>query len=476
MAAGKGCGMTITASGRSSGVSMLILACVLALPVAGGCSQAGVTGAVPENPAGGGAGTPSTQPNQGRAGLDLTQLLVWAKQDHSEIVRRGATSNYRMVQTYYDRSGRRIDDLKLGYLFHGVWWCQFEISEGLVRVDSDDERNLIGYADTAGRVVIPFQYYSAAPFHDGRAVVAVNDSNDYRKRKGGLIDRQGQWVVPAGEYKELKFAGQGRWKFQIPAARRGEAIVKTDIEDKDDGLWGYLDANGSAVVKPVLFSAGRVDDGVSVVSDANEAWIMDLRGKKAGELPDSLYAAEDFSCGRALLSILTGKQKPARVGIFGSTGATQRDFRDGFIDRRGKMVIPARYIAAGSFTEGLAPVSNSKGARFTDSEDEQFSSAVDDPEHADPNQRWGFIDTEGRLVIPMKFDQVSQFREGLARARQGRKWGFIDRTGTFVVPPVYEWVMSFGNGVAMVVKDGMIFLVDKKGKVIVNTGSGYAVF
>jgi hypothetical protein len=459
--------MTITASGRSSGVSMLILACVLALPVAGGCSQAGVTGAVPENPAGSGAGTPSTQPNQGRAGLDLTQLLVWAKQDHSEIVRRGATSNYRMVQTYYDRSGRRIDDLKLGYLFHGVWWCQFEISEGLVRVDSDDERNLIGYADTAGRVVIPFQYYSAAPFHDGRAVVAVNDSNDYRKRKGGLIDRQGQWVVRAGKYHDLKFAGQGRWAFMELGERHG----------KPGGPWGYLDANGNVVVDSVLTHEGRYDGGVSLVRDANGWQIMDRNGKiVTSHLPDNLDSAEDFSCGRALVFILTGKRRPAPAGIFGNSTEMQSDTRAGFMDGQGRMAIPARYIAAGSFTEGLAPVSNSKGARFTDSEDEQFSSAVDDPEHADPNQRWGFIDTEGRLVIPMKFDQVSQFREGLARARQGRKWGFIDRTGTFVVPPVYEWVMSFGNGVAMVVKDGMIFLVDKKGKVIVNTGSGYAVF
>jgi hypothetical protein len=44
----------------------------------------------------------------------------------------------------------------------------------------------------------------------------------------------------------------------------------------------------------------------------------------------------------------------------------------------------------------------------------------------------GYIDRSGKFVIEPKFDFASEFKNGLAKVRQGKIWGYIDRTGKYV--------------------------------------------
>ena len=43
--------------------------------------------------------------------------------------------------------------------------------------------------------------------------------------------------------------------------------------------------------------------------------------------------------------------------------------------------------------------------------------------------KWGYIDSSGKLVINPQFDEARGFSEGLARINQGGKWGYIDTSG-----------------------------------------------
>jgi hypothetical protein len=51
------------------------------------------------------------------------------------------------------------------------------------------------------------------------------------------------------------------------------------------------------------------------------------------------------------------------------------------------------------------------------------------------DNKWGYIDKTGRLIIPFQFDTADYFSEGLAAVGIGEKTGYIDKTGKFVVPP-----------------------------------------
>jgi len=65
-------------------------------------------------------------------------------------------------------------------------------------------------------------------------------------------------------------------------------------------------------------------------------------------------------------------------------------------------------------------------------------------ETAEQNYEWGFIDKTGKLVIPLVYDWVWDFSEGLAVVVQNGKCGFIDKTGEVVIPfGVYDDVFDF---------------------------------
>ena len=69
----------------------------------------------------------------------------------------------------------------------------------------------------------------------------------------------------------------------------------------------------------------------------------------------------------------------------------------------------AKFLGAGHFSEGLAPVQTEDG--------------------------WGFIDRTGKMVISPQFDSASMFQNGLARVTALGKEAYITTAGAFVVDP-----------------------------------------
>ena len=80
------------------------------------------------------------------------------------------------------------------------------------------------------------------------------------------------------------------------------------------------------------------------------------------------------------------------------------------------------------------------------------------------NGKWGVINTEGKEVVPLKYDDVEYFHEGLAAVKLNGKWGFVDKEGKEVIPLKYDSVGSFHEGLAGVLLNGQGGLVDKTGK------------
>jgi len=51
----------------------------------------------------------------------------------------------------------------------------------------------------------------------------------------------------------------------------------------------------------------------------------------------------------------------------------------------------------------------------------------------------GFIDKTGKVVIELKYDTLSNFKNGVAAVLIGKKWGFMDKNGKIIIPPQYDW-------------------------------------
>jgi hypothetical protein len=90
----------------------------------------------------------------------------------------------------------------------------------------------------------------------------------------------------------------------------------------------------------------------------------------------------------------------------------------------------------------------------------------------------GVIDTQGRIVVAMEYEDAGILSEGLVAAKQEGRWGYVNLDGKWVVPPHYEEAGAFLNGFAAVRKDGKVGLIDKTGKIRVlfrYAGAGYVL-
>lgn len=94
----------------------------------------------------------------------------------------------------------------------------------------------------------------------------------------------------------------------------------------------------------------------------------------------------------------------------------------------------------------------------------------------------GYVDKKGQLVIPLKFDAVGEFSEGLAAVNAGGKVGYIDKTGAWRIQlqsdvkvvrngilvgyGAVEGAGTFKCGFAMVEKPNSrsVYFIDKSGK------------
>jgi hypothetical protein len=113
----------------------------------------------------------------------------------------------------------------------------------------------------------------------------------------------------------------------------------------------------------------------------------------------------------------------------------------GYIDRKGKVIIKPKYWDADFFDEGFACVGNVK-------------------------EKYGFINTKGDTVIDFLYDEsFGSFSKGLADVTLNDSCGYIDKNGRVIIPLIYETCYPFLSDLAVVwTFEGEQVLVNEKGE------------
>jgi hypothetical protein len=66
------------------------------------------------------------------------------------------------------------------------------------------------------------------------------------------------------------------------------------------------------------------------------------------------------------------------------------------------------------------------------------------------NDKNGFIDTGGREICPIKYDEADFFYNGFAGVCIDGKWGFINKDGEEICPFIYDEIIHpFQDGVTV---------------------------
>ncbi len=84
------------------------------------------------------------------------------------------------------------------------------------------------------------------------------------------------------------------------------------------------------------------------------------------------------------------------------------------------------------------------------------------------NGQYGFIDSQGRLRIANRYDDIRPFSDQRAAMKIRGKWGFIGHDDKIAVQPTYEEVYDFNFGLAVVKTKGLLGVVDRSGKQILQ--------
>jgi len=289
---------------------------------------------------------------------------------------------------------------------------------------------------------------------DGTGAIIVNPQFD---GVSSFVDAQGRILVSSGG--KLGFIGADG-AFLIPPqldlvnAGEDDRYFQSGLAPASiDDRWGYIDATGNWRITPQFVGAASFDEASGLAP-------VEI------EKTETTIDQAALSNWRAEVAAIQARRQreienwgysyvrvPTEEPDF-STTTTSRLY--GFVNTEGRLVIAPQYRGATGFSDaGLA------GVRVGDS--------------------WGYIDASGALKIAPQFRFANNFKKvgdrflavvgilsGPAEQAQWR-YGVIDATGTYVVQPQYDYIETYGdNGLARARVGDQWGAIDVAGKFVIN--------
>lgn len=222
-------------------------------------------------------------------------------------------------------------------------------------------------------------------------------------RKVGFINRSGQVVIAP--------------KFET-AEDFSEGLARVYVGSEA----GFIDRTGKFVIKPIYTTATNFEGGRSLVSKEGKYSLIDKQGNTIAEIPYRVLG--DFHAGLATV------QRPRTTGADGKAIPSAY----GYINRDGKMVIEPQFMPAGAFPD------DGKGLAV-----------------GGLNREWVYFDRSGKIILRVSMegkDRADAFHDGLLRFKEGFYWGFKNAAGDWAIPAKYDQVVDFKDGLARVELEG----------------------
>ena len=316
---------------------------------------------------------------------------------------------------------RRCLRLLLGSII-SVGCCVVESSSQSPELYKVERNGLWGFIDRAGRVQIPPAFEEVSDFVQGYA--RVKAFNIERNVHGwGFVDPQGKVVIPtvysdAGDFSHgfAAVATDEEENRTFPSRIHEEIPNEQMVADFVGGHYKYISNDNRSICSSVLRSAGPFENNLAVVGV-----LLDIGGN------DYVQMGVLDNRGGFFVDPTFEEIRRCSIGMFWfevdeyspiySESAGRGKW--GLLDKFGKVFVKAKYDEVSDFSEGLAAVS------------------VDG--------KFGFIDSSGEWVVTPDYDEVKQFTEGLATVRVKDSWGVINHNGKFVIDPADGVAIAIGG-------------------------------
>ena len=250
-----------------------------------------------------------------------------------------------------------------------------------------------------------------------------------------------------------KEIGGNKWGYMDA---KGKMVLHSSYEHAEDfqenglaivGLMdksGVINDKGYFIVQPKYDTINPFSEGRAVVNDFQGFKVIDESGK---EITEKAY------------SIIVGEYKEGRVRAVEIDAHGQ--YLYGYLNKRGKEVIPLLYETASDFEKGRAIVKTKDGnfqlIDLTGKVLQSYTYAyvgnyregllVFKKSSAGKN---GYIDEQGKTVIDPQFSNGESFKDNRAIVSLSENnndlYGVIDRTGHFVIKANYNQILYLDEG------------------------------
>ena len=152
-----------------------------------------------------------------------------------------------------------------------------------------------------------------------------------------------------------------------------------------------------------------------------------------------------------LLTLCDADSQIQNFGVHEELYPVKKNNKWGYMDSSGNIVISPQFDEAWRFSEGLAVIALGEDWN---------------------NRKYGFIDKFGNVVIEPMYQDADYFNEGLARIKLDNKFGFIDNSGKVIIEPLYDGAGFFSDGLAMIrigdLYTGKKGYINKNGKIVIH--------
>ncbi len=243
----------------------------------------------------------------------------------------------------------------------------------------------------------------------------------------------------------------------------------------DDGEFRFVDENGSSIVDNGLSFATPFSEGYSLVKKINpegvtETYLVNSEGIRQAYFNNGIVDSTGVGKGK--------DEKGNDILLI----ACQINGTYQYYDMKGQPLYD-KYMYAGRFRNNVAAVQvgdnqwkflNAEGkfitnTVFTDVVLNEFGDCA--PKGfiiAAEKDKYCIYDTELKKIGNFSCDGAKAFVDDLAAFKSGDKWGFVDSTGKVVIEPQYEDAKSFSNGIAAVCINSTWKFIDKSTKVVID--------
>jgi hypothetical protein len=291
-----------------------------------------------------------------------------------------------------------------------------------------DQNRKFGLLNQDGNIIVECKYDQIDDFKNGLANVFIGE--DYLTQKMGWIDSTGKEVIP------VKYSVKGTRNFANEYILYNE--LPSELGFSSSGRYknaGYIDRSKRQITQLNFGNFEYIKncrEGYFFVSKKSRPEVINQFGKVLSpfsnqfqiDYPDDYSEAGDKQFSR-LVKILSIQE------YFPITDKKLKGqyFSYGMVDIiSGRIIVPPIYHHIYNYHDGIANVSYN---------------VKDTKTH--PNGIHGGVDINGKLVIPMMYDQISYFKNGLAFVRQQGKCGMINKNNKIIIPIIYEEIEEFIN-------------------------------